>query len=520
MTGNEQMKYINLFIIISIAVSCAANVSTAKVKRSALAGRWYPSGSIELAGQIDALLMGAGDSGGCADPRIVILPHAGYRYSGKTASFGYRHIGKSAHEGTGPDLVVILGPSHYSAFRGCVLSDVDFFETPLGRVRVERVIARKLLKHALFKSDPAAFEPEHSIEIHLPFLQRIFREKMNKGTRVLPVLVGEVDDNEAGRIAGILAAAVAGTRTIFIVSSDFTHYGPNFGYEPFGRAEGHDTAALVQKLDSGAIDLILKKDGAGFAAYVERTGATICGRNPIRIALALPLSGTHAEKIMYDTSAAVTGDYVNSVSYASLLICGRLPGAEGGDKEENGLTRDVRKFLLRTARRNIASWLESGRGARVAPGTILAECRLNRGAFVTLKKGGSLRGCVGYIAATKPLIDTVLDNSYNAAFRDPRFDPLMKDEIGSITIEISVLTEPVPVLSVRDIRTGRDGLIVERGTNRGLLLPQVATEQGWDVMTFVRQTCTKAGLPSGAWNDGVTKIYRFQAIVFSEEDVK
>lgn len=515
------MKNLLIFIIIIScpAISCAANDSAAKVKPSTLAGRWYPADPGELSGQIDTFLSRTDAVKGCSDPLILILPHAGYQYSGKTAAAGYSLIWKALREGAGPDLIVILGPSHYSAFRGCALTDIEFFDTPLGRVPVDRDAARKLLIQSLFKMDPAVFGPEHSIEIHLPFIQRIFRGRSGRPVRVLPVLVGEVDSGEARRIADGLAAAVAGTKTLFIISSDFTHYGPNFGYEPFKKTAGEDIPDRIRKLDAGAIDLIMKREGAGFSAYVERTGATICGRNPIKIALSLPLSGFRAEKIMYDTSASITGDRANSVSYAAIALCGALPGAAGGH-DDGGLPLDNRKFLLTVARRNIASWLASGKGIRVAPGNVPAGCQLKRGAFVTMKKGGALRGCIGYIAAAKPLIDTILDNSYNAAFRDPRFDPLGKDELGKITIEISVLTEPVQVSSIKDIQTGRDGLIVERGSSRGLLLPQVALEQGWDVMTFVKQTCVKAGLPPGAWNDGVTKIFRFQAIVFGEEDLK
>ena len=514
------MKYLNFLIIIFLTASCSAH-DAAKVKTSTLAGLWYPADAAELAEQIDTLISGTSSFKGCPDPRALILPHAGYRYSGKTAAAGYRLAAGAVKRGHAPGVIVILGPSHYSAFRGCVLPDFDFFDTPLGRVRIDRDIVRKLATHDGFKIDPAAFEREHSIEIHLPFLQRIFRERMRGGIRVLPILVGAADTDEARRIAGAIAGAVAGTAALFIISSDFTHYGPNFGYEPFGRAAGADVTARVRALDAGAMDRIVRKDGPGFAAYVERTGATICGRNPISIALALPLSGFKAEKIMYDTSGAATGDRTNSVSYAALLICGELPGASAaGGKDEAVLSGDERKFLLKTARNNISSWLVSGGGVRVDPAEVPAGARLKRGAFVTLKKGGALRGCIGYIAATKPLIDTVLDNSYNAAFRDPRFDPLVKEELAKIAIEISVLTEPVPVFSIKDILTGRDGLIVERGTSRGLLLPQVAVEQGWDAATFLRQTCLKAGLPPGAWSDGVTKIYRFQAIIFGEEDLK
>jgi AmmeMemoRadiSam system protein A len=278
-------------------------------------------------------------------------------------------------------------------------------------------------------------------------------------------------------------------------------------------------SAGLKELDSGAIDFILKKDLNGFATYIEKTEITICGRNAIKIALALPMAYFKAEKIFYDTSGNITGDYTNSVSYASILFCGSLKNAAKASTGSTELTPDDKRFLIKTARENIVSWLKNGKGI-ILPKNISNNCMLNRGAFVTLKMQGNLRGCIGYFIAEKPLIQTILDNSYNAAFRDLRFMPLQPEELKDISIEISVLTDPVLVKSVNEIRTGRDGLIIENGMRRGLLLPQVAVEQGWDRGSFLSNTCLKAGLPPGAWKESATKIYRFQAIVFGEEVLK
>jgi len=500
-----------------ITCSCAASDSGAKVKKSNLAGTWYSADAGELAGQIDRLLAGARNGGEQRDALALILPHAGYVYSGKTAAAGYRVIGNSGQPLISTKLIVILAPSHHSAFRGCSLLDADYYETPLGKVRLSREAADDLARDNLFKKNPDAFEREHAVEIHLPFLQRIFGRRLGGDVRVLPILVGDGDDGDVKMMARKLADATARYNPVFIISSDFTHYGPNFGYEPFRNAGGPANAVKLKELDGGAIDRILKKDLAGFTGYCDRTGATICGRNPIRIALALPITGFRAEKIAYDTSGNVTGDYANSVSYAAILIAGRLEAAKLREDESSILSAKDKSFLLRAARDNIASWLKKKRGIRFFPTDVPPALLEKRGVFVTLKKRGELRGCIGYIAGLKPLIQGVLDNSYNAAFKDPRFDPINADELPAITIEISVLTEPAPVKSVDEVQVGRDGLIMERGPYRGLLLPQVAVEQGWDRKTFLDQTCLKAGLSPGAWKDGETKIYRFQAVIFGEE---
>ncbi len=505
-----------LFIMIFL-LSCGSVDSEAKVKRSNLAGSWYPADAGQLREQIDTLLTGAQPRRFENNPLALIAPHAGYVYSGRTAAQGYRIIGAIGKPAIPSKLIVILGPSHYSAFRGCSLLEAEYYETPLGKVKLSREAADLLGKDSLFKKNDAAFEREHSIEIHLPYLQRIFGRRLAGDVQVLPVLVGDLVDADAKNAAAKLVEATLRHDPFFIVSTDFTHYGPHFGYEPFKNDGGQSTAAKIRGLDEGAIDLIIKKDLAGFTGYCGRTGATICGRNPIRIALALPIGGYKAEKIAYDTSARVTGDYANSVSYASILLSGRLEAPRFGTRDDAILSGKDRRFLLKAARDNIASWLKKRRGIRIFPTDAPPALLEKRGVFVTLKKHGRLRGCTGYLSGIKPLILAVLDNSYNAAFKDPRFGPVTGDELKAITIEISVLTEPVPVKSVEEIKVGRDGLIMERIPYRGLLLPQVPVEQGWDRETVLEETCRKAGLPSNAWRDRETTILRFQAVVFGEE---
>jgi AmmeMemoRadiSam system protein A len=139
-----------------------------------------------------------------------------------------------------------------------------------------------------------------------------------------------------------------------------------------------------------------------------------------------------------------------------------------------------------------------------------------RGAFVTLKIAGRLRGCIGMVETHRPLVATIEEMAGAAATGDPRFHPLQAEELPGLEIEISVLTALHPVHSPDAIVVGEHGLVVEKGRRRGLLLPQVASEAGWDVETFLSHTCQKAGLPSGAWRDGDTTIYTFSALVFGQ----
>ena len=179
------------------------------------------------------------------------------------------------------------------------------------------------------------------------------------------------------------------------------------------------------------------------------------------------------------------------------------------------LNQEQRSLLLQIARSSIASVLDGTRPELNAD-AFDADLRRPSGAFVSLhKRGRELRGCIGSIEPVYPLYQAVSTSAINAAFRDPRFNPLQKSELPNVHIEISVMSPIVPA-APDDIEVGRDGIIIRRGRYAGLLLPQVATEYGWDRQTFLSQTCVKAGLPPDAWRSLDTKIEKFSAEVFSE----
>jgi AmmeMemoRadiSam system protein A len=180
------------------------------------------------------------------------------------------------------------------------------------------------------------------------------------------------------------------------------------------------------------------------------------------------------------------------------------------------LTQEQRTQLLRIARQSIEAALD-GRRAEVDAAVLDETLRRPSGAFVSLHtKEGALRGCIGSIQPVAPLCQAIVSSAVNAAFRDPRFYPLRKDELGNLEIEISVMSPIGPVADVEEIEVGRDGLIISRGSRIGLLLPQVATSYGWDRETFLRQTCVKAGLPPDSWQSDDCRIEKFSAEVFSE----
>ena len=180
------------------------------------------------------------------------------------------------------------------------------------------------------------------------------------------------------------------------------------------------------------------------------------------------------------------------------------------------MNQEQKEYLLSLARESIRAKLEKRRHAPEPPGDseLIREC----GAFVTLKTNGQLRGCIGNIRAHAPLYETICEMAVAAATQDPRFSPMKADELGSAHIEISALTPFEKITSADEIEVGRDGLFIKHGYNSGLLLPQVATEYGWDKYTFLEQTCRKASLPAEAWKDPEAEIYRFSAEVFGERE--
>ena len=270
----------------------------------AVAGTWYPASPAALEREVDRLLAGA--PAGRA-PIALVVPHAGYVYSGAVAGRAFARLAGRAFR-----RVVLIGPSHRAAFDGACLPEAQVYRTPLGTVEIDREVIERLAASPGFRVDDGPFVAEHCLEAEIPFLQRTLRE----GWTAVPLLVGA--GTGAARLDGVARAlrGVPSEDLLLVISSDFTHYGPRFGYTPFDS----DVPRRVRELDMGAIEHVVRLDRAGFADYVARTGATICGRAAIDVLLGALPAGVRAELVSYDTSGSMTGDWEHSVSYASLAF--------------------------------------------------------------------------------------------------------------------------------------------------------------------------------------------------------
>lgn len=473
---------------------------------SPIAGSWYPGDAGTLRREIQRML----DAADVSDlegyrGRILglISPHAGYRFSGGVAAHGYKTL-----LGRRIKRVIVMGPSHYVGFQGLALPRATHWRTPLGEVTLDQQSIEKLSKASRwFTYREDAFRREHSVDIQIPFLQVVAPD-----ATLVPIVVGRIGPEEA-REAGQVLRQVVDDSTVLVASSDFTHYGPNYGYVPFRDR----VPERIQDLALQAARPIAARDVDAFFAHLDRTGDTICGAAPISVLLAALPARSEAVPLQFDTSGRMLDDWTNSVSYFSIAFIEerRPPRFENVEI----LDRAAQDFLLKLARETLRRHLSGEplpdpqkEGRAIPP-----KARETYGVFVTLKKHGDLRGCIGSIVGTEPLYQGVIRNTVNAASHDPRFSPMTRAEEPEVDIEISVLTPLKEVSGPDDIRVGRDGVVLEKSGRRAVFLPQVAPEQGWDIQTMLSHLSLKAGLSSDAWKSGA-RFETFQAHVFHETD--
>lgn len=475
------------------------------VLRSSLAGSWYPDDAKALRGQFRRFFDKA-ETTPQEDLVALILPHAGYRYSGQTAVAGLKATARQY------DRIVVVGPSHRVPMEEIFsVPLVTHYETPLGRTALDVAFIRRLLGYPVFQNVPHAHQNEHSVQIELPLLQ--FR---NADFKLVPIVAGHCSLETICKAAAILKSMVD-ERTLVVISSDFVHYGTSYGYVPFTE----NIPQQITNLDMGAFKFIETRDEQGFLDYRERTGATICGHIPIALLLSMLDESARAELVEYTTSGQLEGDYSRSVSYLSITFRGAWPEGSLAEPATHDVEMhdDDRERLIRLARETIGYVLEHRKVPDMSElGLVINDAlKLPRGAFVTLKKDGNLRGCIGDIFPCRPLYKSVFTNALNAAFADRRFPSLGKEEWDDISIEISALTRPRPVPSYRSIRIGIDGVVLNKNGRSAVFLPQVAGEQGWNLDQTLTQLALKAGLKADDWQQGASFLV-FQADVFRENE--
>lgn len=472
-----------------------SEISEKNIRQPVVAGSFYTANQKTLSQEIDRYLSNVRAKAISGKPIGLISPHAGYMYSGQVAAYAYKQV-----EGMAYDAVVVIAPSHRVYFNGASVDNVEGYRTPLGVVPVETELAEKIIEQSpLVSFYPQAHMQEHSLEVQIPFLQRVL-----KNFRLIPIVMGDQDISTCEKIASTIAEVIKGKNILIVASSDLSHF------HPYDKANA---------LDQKVIDHINNYDPQCLASDLRLHKTEACGGGPIITALLIGelLGANRAQVIHYANSGDVTGDYSGVVGYAAGIIYEN--SSKNGQKTEKnpvgvdlGLSEDEKELLHQLAKETIRSKIEKTPFPRFEVNS--KTLKEPRGAFVSLHKSGMLRGCIGHIRSNRPLHETVKDMSLAAAFEDPRFPPLSRDELDQVDIEISVLTPLKKITDINEIDVGKHGIYIVKGFYSGLLLPQVATEYGWDRIAFLEHTCTKAGLYKNAWKEKDTELYIFSADVF------
>ncbi len=449
---------------------------------------------------IDALFGRAAASRQLPDLAAVIVPHAGYVYSGGVAASGFNQINRN----NGYENVFIIGPSHYVDFEGASVYTSGNFQTPLGTVEVNRAIGRQLVaSSALFSDRTDAQAREHSVEVELPFLQVVMKDHL----RIVPIVVGANSAATCKQIADALRPYF-NRRNLFVISSDFSHY-PAYGDAV--RTDSLTAAAILSNSPENLQRVLLQNDRAG----IPNLATSLCGWSAVLTLLDLTShdSGMKFAKIEYRNSGdSPVGDRGRVVGYCAITAY-RTEGGQADDKA--GLSKDDKNQLLAIARETLEHAIREGGLPEIDPLTLSPSLKAPGGAFVTLNKNDRLRGCIGRFDASEPLYKVVQEMAVAAATRDYRFDPVHRSELGNIRIEISVLTPMRKISSINEFDPDKDGIYMRKGARSGTFLPQVAKETGWTKEELLGHCAQdKAGIGWDGWKDA--ELFVYEAIVFGE----
>jgi AmmeMemoRadiSam system protein B/AmmeMemoRadiSam system protein A len=498
--------------LVTIVIAASATVS-ASTRPPAVAGSFYTDDPKQLRFVVEQVLKA---SPATRDARALVVPHAGYAFSGEVAGKAF-----AALDTEGLRRVILLGPSHHRAYSGGALpaKGVDKFATPLGDVRLDVAAVETLRKISDFNGPSAAHGPEHSLEVELPFLQVIAPK-----AEIIPILVGNETDTEIARRMAKALVQLLDDGTAVIVSSDFTHHGDSYRWTPLSEPDLGAKLIHLGEVTAGRLAAI---DPDGFTYQVEVSGDTVCGVRPAMVLvelLAHAFDGV-GEVLEVTTSGHRIKSWELSVTYAAVAFRGSWSGwnQPGLAPLLGEMTPVQGAATVALARATLESLLlhDGSLAEWYAAADERDALRARAGAFVTLNhKGvkvgapGRLRACMGLIEAGQPLDDAVVRAAVWAS-QDPRFPRLRAEELKRLEVEVSVLSPARRVAGPDAIAVGKHGVILEKGSHQAVFLPHVATEQGWDRQTMLEQLSRKAGLPADGWREGA-HFNVFTAQIFGE----
>jgi AmmeMemoRadiSam system protein B/AmmeMemoRadiSam system protein A len=462
------------------------------IRPAAVAGAWYPDDPQELSTMIDGYLQAVKPVDGA--PEALIVPHAGYRYSGSVAAYGFKQL-----EHREIDTAVLLASDHQPPLsRPISVWSRGGFDTPLGVMPVNERLAGQLVEyHPDIRFDPETHLSEHPIEIELPFLKRVCPD-----CQILPVQIGSTAKATVELLAQALIELLPRERVVIIASSDLSHY------------PAYDDALRIDRATLGAIELAdpeaLRRSIKESLGGQNRNLATCaCGEAPIQVAMKFAAArGAETSSVLhYANSGDVEGgDHSRVVGYGAVMFWHYEPPE---------LSKLERAKLLALARQAVEKHTLTG---SLTTDQVEEPALQRRSAvFVTLRRDGQLRGCIGQVAADEPLYQAVRAKAVAAASEDPRFPALRPSELDGLSYEIAILSPTQRIASKDEIEIGRHGVAIRHGVHRSVLLPQVAGDRDWGREQLLEHLCTKAGLPTDAWKRDAA-LYRFTTIEVGDED--
>jgi AmmeMemoRadiSam system protein B/AmmeMemoRadiSam system protein A len=474
-----------------------AEAHSSEVREPAVAGAFYPGDPKELEAMVDGLLKKAEPKPLPGKAVALLVPHAGYVFSGETAVYGYNAVKGDWKT------VVLIGAGHRYRVNGAALYHRGAFRTPLGDVPINEKLCVKLLKESPYILDlPKVHDGEHSVEVQVPFLQRL-----TKDFSIAPMIMNMVKPETCEIIGQAIARALKDENALIVISSDLSHF-PKMND---AQMVDQTTLRALQFMDPSyfrlTCDLLMKKD-------IEELGCTYCGDTALLTgqAAAMALGADRGVLIRYMNSGEIPriGDPSRVVGYGAFAFV--KTGEEGlPSKHQLG---DAEKKQLRELARNTIKQRLDEKPVPKLPVFENSELNLPAAVFVTLTKGGVLRGCIGCLGPTLPLAEALQQYAQEAAFSDHRFPPVAQGELEKLEIEISILSPLRRVKSAESIEPKKHGVVVKQGRSSGLFLPQV-WEKIPEKEQFLGELCEqKAGLSRKAWQDPKTELYIFTVEAF------
>lgn len=486
------MKSILFFAL--LAVMNMTNRQIPVVRPATQAGRFYEGNPQRLSQEVDSFLALHGGSEKYENVAALIVPHAGYYFSGNVAASAYMTLSPEKTY----KRIFLLGPSHQVWLDGAsVNSEADYYATPLGQVKVDVETAQQLINaDSVFFYRKEAHDSEHCLEVQLPFLQR----RLGDVPPIVPIIISTNDFRQMRRMAEILMPFF-NDENLFIISSDFSHY-PS--YEDACEVD----AKTGKAIESGDIAQFVEALYVNAHSGKPNLATSACGEFAIATLLMMLDKQYEVKHLMYQNSGDIDHhDHNRVVGYHSFAVL------RGEKAKDTGFTlSDEEKQILKDiALQSIKDSLDGKPVSRFSPPTSQLSARC--GAFVSLHKHGQLRGCIGHFGEDTPLHKIVAEMARAAAFEDPRFMPVRREELADVDIEISVLTPMRRITSIDEFQLHKHGIYIRKGRRSGTFLPQVADQVNWTKEEFLGHCSQdKAGLGWDGWRDA--ELYVYEAIVF------